>query len=65
MTITEILLKVVFNITTITPTLCISKCISRLWGDVLDADLGSITFKCNRLHYNYFAITITSIFKCN
>jgi hypothetical protein len=34
---------------------------------------GSITFKCNRLHYNYFAIfmitlhyiTITSIFKCN
>ena len=33
---------------------------------VLQSDLGSITFKCNRLHYNYFAIfMITSIFKFN
>jgi hypothetical protein len=40
---------------------------------LLNADLGSITFKCNQLHYNYFSIfmitlhyiTITSFFKCN
>jgi hypothetical protein len=36
-----------------------------------EADLGSITCKCNRLHYNYFAIFMITlhydyiIFKCN
>ena len=25
------------------------------------ADLGSITFKCNRLHYNYFAIFMITL----
>jgi hypothetical protein len=41
-------------------------------NSVIKTDLGSITFRCNRLHYNYFAnfminlhyITITSILKC-
>jgi hypothetical protein len=27
----------------------------------LHADLGSITFKCNRLHYNYFAIFMITL----
>ena len=26
-----------------------------------EADLGSITFKCNRLHYNYFAIFMITL----
>ena len=26
-----------------------------------EADLGSITFKCNRLHYNYFAICMITL----
>jgi len=30
-------------------------------SDLLQADLGSITFKCNRLHYNYFAIFMITL----
>ena len=26
-----------------------------------EVDLGSITFKCNRLHYNYFAIFMITL----
>ena len=28
---------------------------------ILPADLGSMTFKCNRLHYNYFAIFMITL----
>jgi hypothetical protein len=28
---------------------------------ISEADFGSITFKCNRLHYNYFAIFMITL----
>ena len=31
------------------------------WKSTSPADLGSITFKCNRLHYNYFAIFMITL----
>ena len=35
--------------------------IIKIVSDLLQADLRSITFKCNRLHYNYFAIFMITL----
>jgi hypothetical protein len=64
-TVTAIILLDDKNLLIVTECHSVLNLISRIeytvYGGGAVTDLGSITFKCNRLHYNYFAIFMITL----